>query len=308
MYLTPVDINNFRFNDIIYLFFNGSGHYYKVNKISNYDPGVIKTCSVELIKAKDIPKLKRTIPKYQKPTSLLQAFSTNVINLREGNTVISGGSITTGTGNTLRGNDLIVNGDDNNVRSSNNIINGSFNNINDDSRSIIVNGSLNNISENTNNIIINGENNLVLQDSILVSISGSDNIVTTNSNNIQVVGSGNIIGGPSYSLYATSSVYGPVSISVPTSNVQIFGSNNTIYQGLTNSIIIGNDVTATQSNITYIGNDVVFLGALTQDLQSVLDTGNTATSNGVFISTGFSPSPGWFYMNDDTSLCIKWWR
>jgi hypothetical protein len=50
MYLTEVDLYNFSFSDKIYLFFNGSGQYYRVNKISNYDPGQNLTCQVEFIK------------------------------------------------------------------------------------------------------------------------------------------------------------------------------------------------------------------------------------------------------------------
>lgn len=253
MYLTPVDIYNFKFNDIIYLFFNGSGHYYKVNKISNYDPGLIKTCQVELIKAKDIPKLKRTIKKFQKPTSLLTTFSTNVINLREGNEVISGGSITTGTGNVLRGNDLIINGDDNSIRSNNNFVNGDRNTVYQDTGAIIINGASNSVDYNTYRAIINGDENLISASSSNLNINGNNNIVGTAS-----------------------------------SNIQVFGSNNTVGPGLTNSIVFGDGVIATQSNQTYIGNNVVITGggslppSTTPTLQQVTTQGSTTN-----ISTNF---------------------
>lgn len=50
MYLTAQDIYDFTFNDIVYLFFNGTGNYYRVNKIDGYDPGQNLTCKVEFLK------------------------------------------------------------------------------------------------------------------------------------------------------------------------------------------------------------------------------------------------------------------
>ena len=59
LYLNPVDINNFRFNDSIYLNIDGSGQYYKVLKIDGYDPTQPgKTCKVQLLKTVYI-----TVPK-----------------------------------------------------------------------------------------------------------------------------------------------------------------------------------------------------------------------------------------------------
>jgi hypothetical protein len=275
MYLTPVDIYNFRFNDSIYLFFNGSGHYYKVNKISNYDPGVIKTCQVELIKSSDRPKFKRTIKKYQKPTSVLQTFSTNVINLRPNNTVVSAGSITTGTDNFIRGNDIISNGSNNIILSKNVLSNGDDNNIYNATKSIIVNGDTNVVGENSIRLIINGDSNKISDNNDTINISGSNNIIGTNSNNIQLVGNNNTIGGPSYSLGITSSAFGTYSFAIPTTNVQVFGNDNIIYQGVTGSFIIGNGVIATQSNQTYIGNNVIFSGTVSAaSLADVLAVGN----------------------------------
>jgi len=51
MYLTPKDIQQFRFSDLIYLRLGSSGQYYHVNKISNYSLTTPqKTVDVELIK------------------------------------------------------------------------------------------------------------------------------------------------------------------------------------------------------------------------------------------------------------------
>ena len=51
-YLTPQDIADFKFSDNIYCVIDGAGGYYKVNKISNYDPTDTRTTTVELLKTK----------------------------------------------------------------------------------------------------------------------------------------------------------------------------------------------------------------------------------------------------------------
>ena len=55
MYLTPKDIQQFRFSDLIYLRLGSSGQYYHVNKISNYSlTAPQKTVDVELIKVLNV--------------------------------------------------------------------------------------------------------------------------------------------------------------------------------------------------------------------------------------------------------------
>ena len=55
LYLTPQDIRDFRFSDVIYLRLGSSGQYYHVNKINNYSlTEPYKTTEVELIKIKEI--------------------------------------------------------------------------------------------------------------------------------------------------------------------------------------------------------------------------------------------------------------
>lgn len=247
MFLTPTDINNFRFNDSIYLLFNNSGHYYKVNKISNYDPGIEKTCSVELIKSINRPliRTRRNITN-RRPNVILGSLSTNVINLRQGNQVVSAGSITTGVNNILRGNSIFINGDNNDIITRSGIINGNNNIVGQETKFIYLNGEYNNISNKTYNISINGNNNLI----------------SSSSSNLSVNGNNNILG--------TSSV-----------NLQVFGNNNLI-QGITNSFIIGDNINATQSNTTYIGNNLVISGSVSipnLGLQQVLNNGSTGTSS-----------------------------
>ena len=55
MYLSPKDIQQFRFSDLIYVRLGSSGQYYHVNKISNYSVTTPeKTCDVELIKVLNV--------------------------------------------------------------------------------------------------------------------------------------------------------------------------------------------------------------------------------------------------------------
>jgi len=55
LYLTPQDIRDFRFSDVIYLRLGSSGQYYHVNKINNYSlTEPYKTTEVELIKIKEV--------------------------------------------------------------------------------------------------------------------------------------------------------------------------------------------------------------------------------------------------------------
>ena len=55
MYLSPKDIQQFRFSDLIYLRLGSSGQYYHVNKISNYSLTTPqKTVDVELIKVLEV--------------------------------------------------------------------------------------------------------------------------------------------------------------------------------------------------------------------------------------------------------------
>jgi hypothetical protein len=53
MYLTPVDMNDFYFSNLIYIELGGQGGYWRVNSIKNYDVSGRSTCTVELITAKD---------------------------------------------------------------------------------------------------------------------------------------------------------------------------------------------------------------------------------------------------------------
>lgn len=122
----------------------------------------------------------------------------------------------------------------------------------------VINGS-NNLS--TGQAIINGSNNInngnfnrLSGTSILVSgdgngVYGNRNFVMGLSNSISDVTSNIIVNGDSNIVYEGSSAN------------QIYGNGNTIVSGVTNSTIVGNNVTATQSNSYIINKDVVINGS-----------------------------------------------
>ena len=57
LYLTPEDIQQFTFNNSIYMEIQGNGQYYLVNSIKGYDPTQIKTTTVELLKLNNIKQV-----------------------------------------------------------------------------------------------------------------------------------------------------------------------------------------------------------------------------------------------------------
>ena len=189
MYLTQTDIYNFKFSDSIYLFFNGNGHYYRVNKISNYDPGQIKTCTVELIRAQQKPvvkQLKRTISKLE---SILDGLATNVLLPNGWNPlgpagggggnspgdIISNGYVGTGVRNTVKGDNELVNGNYNNVLGDKIIVSGDKNRIERRSQSVLINGDENFNSNPGRSTFINGASNSVFRENIDISINGDLN-------------------------------------------------------------------------------------------------------------------------------------
>jgi hypothetical protein len=189
MYLTPVDIQNFRFNDSIYLFFNGNGHYYRVNKISGYDPGQIKTCTVELIRAQQRPVVKQLKRTFSKLESITDGLATNVLLPNGWNSlgpagggggnspgdIISNGYVGTGIRNTVKGGNELVNGNYNNVLGDKIILSGDKNKIERRSQSVLINGDSNFNSNPGRSTFINGASNSVFRENIDISINGDLN-------------------------------------------------------------------------------------------------------------------------------------
>lgn len=150
MYLTPEDVYLFRFNWNIAIDFGTGLQYYKVNRISDWDPCLAKTCEVELIKTISI-KVPRLVP-YKINWSLV-----GITGIKDsggipggggsepaGRAAQSGRSIGIGDGNSYIGDGLLMSGRNNNGSGENSLIVGDENN-SDGSRQTII-GSRNTIS------------------------------------------------------------------------------------------------------------------------------------------------------------------
>jgi len=172
MYLTPYDINNFRFNDKIFLTIQGSGQYYKVNKIDGYDPGEVKTCSVELIKTKYI-----TVPKAVRPRRPIRYIKDTALaasaNAARFNTTGStkGGILTLGNYNSVVGNTVTLG--DENIQSARSMVIGSNNTVEYTAEGSFVVGS---------NLTITEPNTIYLQGKVIISdnyiSAGRDEIIS----------------------------------------------------------------------------------------------------------------------------------
>lgn len=240
--LNSDDINKFRFNDKIYIFYEGSGHYYKVNKIIDYDPVNPKPTKVELLKAANIT-VNTFIPKFVKGSQFRPTYN-NSATLESLNT----GFISVGPNNV------------NSVGAVGTTI-GSNNNVGFVD-AVLTNGHNNIIKDAGSDIITNGDNNEVNGFVENANTFGNDNIIGTFSTNVNTFGNNVIVG--------TSS-----------SDIYNFGNNNTFIDGLTSSYIFGNNVNATQSNSIYFGGNIIFNGTVSgvginQNLQQTLDNGNEA--------------------------------
>lgn len=182
-YLTPQDIANFKFNDKIFI----DNQYYKVNKISNYDPTREMTCSVELIKTKfiDVPRRRRR-----------QIIVRPVRPVRPVGPVVNptpNGPVRVPPRTLLLG--------ENFVDSPNNIINGASNSV--ASIKSYTGGDNNLLEPDTKNIIISGDNNTVRSGSSASMISGANNTIDEDTYNVFVFGD-NITATESNTLYTTN--------------------------------------------------------------------------------------------------------
>jgi len=289
MYLTPIDIANFRFNKSIYLNIDGSGQYYKVLKIDGYDPTSNgQTCKVTLLKTiyTTVPKTFNAddglydgditlpgTPIYVPPyIPILSGLMSNGNNTsRDRDTLILG------SGNSSGNSGLIV-GQSNIVSSKNSLVSGD-NNILADSGNLIVSGVSNTIKNSQQSLVIGNDNSL---------LDGSQGFIFGSTNSLPFNGKAIIFGSGNTSSQATStsfifgndnligtSEYGPTGGSVSfmpdmrdgqgiifgnnntigtSSNNTIFGNNN-IVNGASGSFVIGNNIIATQSDTIYIGGD-----------------------------------------------------
>lgn len=169
IYLTPEDIYNFRFNDLIFINLNGEAAYYRVNKIDNYDPTRIGTCTVELLKSQyyQIPKEKQN-----KVTNVVQTKGLVAPPMR-GKTI----------GSTR----------ENNVYSSQTAVYGKYNTVNEASSGNFITGDNNSVQVGKGVVV--GSNNTVNSSSDKTFIFGDNNTITDNAGTVFVVGDGLTITG-----------------------------------------------------------------------------------------------------------------
>ena len=224
IYLTPTDIQSFRFNDLIYLeALGGATNYWRVNKITSYDPLKDAPTLVELVEALDY-----TLPGVQ--TINIDNINNGPIQIRpdfnsgvpvRGNRVASSQDFTNINGNKIAVSGALVNGNDNSL-SPGSVIGNPF-----------ITGNNNSVVSSTSNVI--GNDNTIMGESIY--ILGDNNVIGSTSSivrNIFNIGSNNTI---------TSNV----------SNISLIGSNITATQS--NITYIGSDVVFTTGipvvNITW---------------------------------------------------------
>lgn len=209
MYLTPEDIWLFRFNWNIHIDFGTGGQYYKVNRISDWDPLITKTCEVELIKTASI-KVPRLLP-YKINWSLFTSGG----QIKDSGGIPGGGggeisgraaqtgrSIGLGEGNSYIGDGILMGGRENNASGENSLIVGDENTSAGERQTII--GSRNTISAPAEggNTLFGNENRIgpLNSDNFIVgsgneisfgSTSSSGNIVF--GNNMTISGNGGFI-------------------------------------------------------------------------------------------------------------------
>jgi hypothetical protein len=180
-YLNAQDIADLRFNDKIYIDINSpagggsGGQYFKINKIDNYDPTMIGTCKVELIRTRDI-----TVPKaggriILSPTQigvpvLISAGTTTQYSLRVSNQTsttatsqtnvnLGANSVVSGTNNVSSGDASLVQGTSNNSAGNRMAVIGSNNTVSSvENTSNVLLGNANTTLENVSNSFIIGNN------------------------------------------------------------------------------------------------------------------------------------------------------
>ena len=253
-YLDAVDIAQFRFSDLIFCKINDTDGYYRVNKISDYDPSINSTTKVELVKALNtyIPKNQEyVISQTERPISITQTLRTGVIN--------------TSNTNNINANNVLVAGRNSNVNQPNNIIAGD--NVNSIGSNNILIGS--NISASGSNVMTVGSNNTIL----------GDNVVTVGKNHI-IEGPNNIVlGGESHTINGNKNVilgYGQ-GITVDSDTLAFTTATEKItYYGQPTYSVIETYTVATYSGIGY---SIDGLGRI--PLVFVNDLNNNQVGNGI---------------------------
>ena len=301
-YLTPFDIADFRFNDNIFI----RDQYYKVNKITNYDPTKEALVKVELIKSQYI-SVPRNTRVFVNNVGLGNVGLSNIGQLRPyvgaGGSITTTGNIPTASGSIISGRDnigsgLIV-GRNNSVNAVNTMTIGNNNILNQNTDNSIVIGSNNTLDPGTNNLpkfvlgssnshsgdgLVIGESNTIGLGNMNINLFGSNNTVPspliqeiaasysvlTSSNaskNIFVIGSSNTISSPTFSSILDVFILGTGS-TVGSPNVSLFGSRAIIGTNSSGSYIVGDDVSLNTPNTFYVNKDTTIINSPTLEVAS----------------------------------------
>ncbi len=267
-YLTPLDINDFRFNDLIYFNIDNMVGYYRITKIYDYDPSANIPTKVQFIKAINY-SLNGSV-NYSRYNSYQESGLRNlmsvdnvyvgVINTSTTNRTITPNVAMVGNNNSVAYANVLAVGDSNSSYARNSILIGQSNESTNDQTLVV--GDTN---------IVNGINSIAL---------GSGNLVSTPQS--LVIGIGNQLESQDESSSGSQS-----SITIGNNNQMlnnsgfIYGSNNLIGNSVSNSFIFGNDnnlgFTASGASGSTFDNVVVFGRNV-----SMTDT-STQSSTDIFI-------------------------
>ena len=272
MYLTNNDINSFYFSNNIFI----DNQYYKVNKISGFDPSGIKTCTVELIKSiinTPIPAVRPS-----KHLVILNNTPAGATNRNIGNTVMAANSNIFGSNNyiAIGANNVNVNGSNNVVQYGNSLLYGNGNNIL--GYSPIVIGSNNTLNSNVMNSIVFGSNTTVTQSNSFVI--ASQNIVLGGTNSIIIIASGSTIAGAiglSNVLAASNSTSGNNIIISPGDKLITPSSNSLIQLADTGLTMSSGNVSGNTYSVLVVQPDVMGMisSVGTNSFSSISSEGST---------------------------------
>lgn len=180
LYLTPEDIYEFKFSDNIYI----GGQFYRVNKISDYDPTRKKLTKVELLKTKS--PLRVPLPelnfggvggRYEFPGPQRQSErftipqSIGVLQTSRENFFGKTDTIVAGRQNTLTTRGSIVAGDGNEIYSNLNLVVGNDNRLDEQSFNNFVLGSRNEVLNGVGGSVVIG-NDIIISSSNTFGFSG----------------------------------------------------------------------------------------------------------------------------------------
>lgn len=220
MWLEAKDIQDFRFNDKIYLQVEGNPSYWRLQKVV-YRPGMEELSDVELIKIDDL----ESKPVVQKRRSFRDTVPTDPTFFDPG-----------GPGNpdidpTLTDGQYKNHPGDVPLTTTN--INGGYYNK--------ITGDVNVIDTGVYHSDISGDNNNIIGYSSYISVLGSSNSISNSSNSISI-GLGNIVASSSNVV-----ISGVNNIVASSSNVMVVGSNNIIPESANNLVVAGFSVSVPEN-------------------------------------------------------------